>query len=188
MAKHASGPSSGYSSGSLLSGLVVGAALGTLVGMTVSPRQKQQLRRWVERSVQRSAAQMPDWMDGVSRVAQTQGDRLLGAAQQRWGGTLERLRDAVAAGVAASRSDGAPAPSAQFAPVAPDVGVSQRSPASSAGHDQPAHTSPGSETQQSETQHSDGQDESSTLRQRRRNAYGRLQSAGTTPDTPPWAT
>lgn len=174
---------------------MVGAALGTLAGMAVTPSQKQRLRRWVKQSVQRSATQVPGWMDQASRVAQTQGDRLLGAAQQHWGGTLERLRDAVAAGVAASRSDVTVAESdaAQSAAVAPEAHASERSPTVPIRRDRPSNVPPGSTTPYPDVQgkmsqqgHTSGQDHPPPLPQRRRNAYGRLQSAATTaPDASP---
>lgn len=87
------------SSGLLFAGLVVGGVLGTVTGLLVAPRSGQETRRILKKS----AEALPELAEDLSSTIQLQADRLSETARRNWDDTLERLKDAIAAGIEASQ-------------------------------------------------------------------------------------
>lgn len=86
-------------SGAFWGGVMVGAALGTLTGMLLAPRTGRETRRVLKKS----AEALPELAEDLSSSLQLQADRLSESALRNWDETLDRLREAIAAGVEASQ-------------------------------------------------------------------------------------
>ena len=85
--------------GSFLGGVFIGAALGTVVGLLIAPRKGRETRKILKKS----ADALPELAEDLSTSVQLQADRLSESALYNWEGTLARLREAVAAGIEASK-------------------------------------------------------------------------------------
>lgn len=86
-------------SGAFLGGMLFGTALGTLVGLLIAPRTGRETRKILKKS----ADALPELAEDLSTSVQLQADRWSESALHNWDGTLTRLREAVAAGVEASK-------------------------------------------------------------------------------------
>ena len=86
-------------SGAFLGGMLFGTALGTLVGLLVAPRPGKETRKILKKS----ANALPELAEDLSTSVQLQADRWSESALNNWDETLTRLREAVAAGVEASK-------------------------------------------------------------------------------------
>jgi gas vesicle protein len=86
--------------GALVIGLIVGTAIGTVAGLLVAPRRGQETRRVLKKV----AEAVPELAEDLTDSLKLQTDRLSIAAGDNLGSTLDRLQQAVAAGVAASQS------------------------------------------------------------------------------------
>lgn len=84
----------------MVGGLLVGAALGGIVGLLFAPRRGQDTRHLLKKS----ADALPELVEDLSGNLQIQAGRLSAAAIDRWEETLDRLRGAIAAGLAASQA------------------------------------------------------------------------------------
>lgn len=85
--------------GTFLGGLLVGAIAGTVTGLLIAPRTGRETRKLLKHS----ADTLPELADELTTTVQTQADRLSESALRSWECTLDRLREAVAAGVEASQ-------------------------------------------------------------------------------------
>lgn len=85
--------------GIFVGGVIIGSAIGTVVGLLVAPRTGKETRRVLKKS----ADALPELAEDLSTSIQLQADRLSETALENWEGTLTRLRDAIAAGIEASR-------------------------------------------------------------------------------------
>ena len=88
-------------SGVFIGGFLLGAAVGTLTGMLIAPRSGREARQLLKKS----ANAIPELAEDLSTSVQLQADRLSGSALRSWDDTLERLREAIAAGVEASQQE-----------------------------------------------------------------------------------
>jgi len=88
-------------SGAFIGGVLLGATIGTLTGLLVAPRPGRETRQLLKKS----ADALPELAEDLSTSMQIQADRLSESALRRWDETLERLREAIAAGVDASQRD-----------------------------------------------------------------------------------
>jgi gas vesicle protein len=88
-------------SGAFIGGFLFGAAVGTLTGMLIAPRSGREARQLLKKS----ASAIPELAEDLSTSVQLQADRLSGSALRSWDDTLERLREAIAAGVEASQQE-----------------------------------------------------------------------------------
>ncbi|MEH2166645.1 MAG: YtxH domain-containing protein [Nostoc sp.] len=88
-------------SGVFFGGLMLGATIGALTGLLVAPRTGRETRKILKKS----ANAIPELAEDLSMSVQIQADRLSASALRNWDGTLDRLREAIAAGVDASQRE-----------------------------------------------------------------------------------
>ncbi|MEH2351735.1 MULTISPECIES: YtxH domain-containing protein [unclassified Nostoc] len=88
-------------SGVFISGLMLGATIGALTGLLVAPRTGRETRKILKKS----ANAIPELAEDLSMSVQIQADRLSASALRNWDETLDRLREAIAAGVDASQQE-----------------------------------------------------------------------------------
>jgi gas vesicle protein len=88
-------------SGVFIGGLMVGATIGALAGLLVAPRSGRETRKLLRKS----ADALPELAEDLSTSVQIQADRLSANALRNWDETLDRLREAIAAGIDASQRE-----------------------------------------------------------------------------------
>jgi gas vesicle protein len=88
-------------SGVFIGGVLLGAAVGTLTGLLMAPRTGRETRQLIKKS----ADALPELAEDLSTSVQLQADRLSESALRNWDETLERLREAIAAGIDASQRE-----------------------------------------------------------------------------------
>ncbi|MDZ7968217.1 MULTISPECIES: YtxH domain-containing protein [unclassified Nostoc] len=88
-------------SGVFFGGLMLGATIGALTGLLVAPRTGRETRKILKKS----ANAIPELAEDLSVSVQIQADRLSASALRNWDETLDRLREAIAAGVDASQRE-----------------------------------------------------------------------------------
>lgn len=86
-------------SGAFLGGLLLGTAVGTLTGILMAPRTGRETRQFLKKS----ADALPELAEDLSSSVQLQADRLSESALRNWDSTLIRLREAIAAGIEATK-------------------------------------------------------------------------------------
>ena len=84
-----------------IGGLLAGTALGTILGLLVAPRSGKHTRKVIKKS----ADAVPDIIDDLSTSLHFHADKLSHTTLQNWDSTLDRLKDALIAGQAASRAE-----------------------------------------------------------------------------------
>ncbi|MDJ0567966.1 MAG: YtxH domain-containing protein [Pleurocapsa sp. MO_192.B19] len=85
--------------GIFVGGLIIGSAVGTVLGLLIAPRTGKETRKVIKKS----ADALPDLAEDLTTSIQMQADRLSESTLENWEGTLDRLRQAIAAGIEASR-------------------------------------------------------------------------------------
>ncbi|MDF5727317.1 MAG: YtxH domain-containing protein [Rhizonema sp. PD38] len=88
-------------SGVFFGGMMLGATIGALTGLLIAPRTGRETRQLLKKS----ADALPDLAEDLSTSVQIQADRLSANALRNWDETLDRLRDAIAAGIDASQRE-----------------------------------------------------------------------------------
>lgn len=88
-------------SGVFIGGLMLGTAIGALAGLLAAPRTGRETRKLLKKS----ADAIPELAEDLSTSVQIQADRLSASALRNWDETLDRLREAIAAGVDASQRE-----------------------------------------------------------------------------------
>ncbi len=88
-------------SGVFFGGMMLGATIGAITGLLVAPRTGRETRQLLKKS----ADALPDLAEDLSTSVQIQADRLSANALRNWDETLDRLRDAIAAGIDASQRE-----------------------------------------------------------------------------------
>ena len=88
-------------SDNFIGGLVAGTAIGTIIGLLIAPRSGKSTRKVLKKS----ADAVPDLIEDLSTSLQFHADRLSHTTLQNWDSTLERLKEALIAGQAASREE-----------------------------------------------------------------------------------
>ncbi|MEM7581032.1 MAG: YtxH domain-containing protein [Mastigocoleus sp.] len=81
-----------------IGGLMLGATIGTLTGLLIAPRKGRETRKILKKS----ADAIPDLAEDLSTTVQIQADRLSTSARSNWDETLDRFKEAIAAGVIAT--------------------------------------------------------------------------------------
>ncbi len=89
-------------SGVFIGGFMVGATIGALTGLLVAPRTGRETRKLLKKS----ADALPELVEDLSTSVQIQADRLSANTLRNWDETLERLKEAIAAGIDASQREG----------------------------------------------------------------------------------
>ncbi|BCL35710.1 YtxH domain-containing protein [Nostoc sp. MS1] len=88
-------------SGVFIGGLMLGATIGALAGLLAAPRTGRETRKILKKS----ADAIPELAEDLSTSVQIQADKLSANALRNWDETLDRLRDAIAAGIDASQRE-----------------------------------------------------------------------------------
>lgn len=88
-------------SGVFIGGLMLGATIGALTGLLIAPRTGRETRQMLKKS----ANALPELAEDLSTSVQIQADRLSANALKNWDDTLDRLREAIAAGIDASQRE-----------------------------------------------------------------------------------
>ncbi|WP_017293679.1 YtxH domain-containing protein [Geminocystis herdmanii] len=83
-----------------LLGIVVGSSIATIATLLFSPRNGQENRKIVSKTAQA----LPEMAQDISSNLQLNSDRLSQSALQKWDNTLNRLKNAITAGVEASQN------------------------------------------------------------------------------------
>jgi gas vesicle protein len=86
--------------GTFIGGILVGAAIGAVTGLLTAPRRGKDTRRILNKTV----AAVPQMAEDISSSVKLQADRFSAAASDNWHDTLDRLSQAIAAGIVASQS------------------------------------------------------------------------------------
>ncbi len=86
--------------GVFIGGLMIGSAVGTVIGLLMAPRTGKETRRVIKKS----ADALPELAEDLTTSIQLQADRLSESTLENWEGTLDRLKLAIAAGIATSRA------------------------------------------------------------------------------------
>ena len=86
--------------GTLVVGMIVGTAIGTVAGLLIAPRRGRETRGVLKKVV----AALPELAEDLSDSLKLQTNRLSLVAGDNWNGTIDRLQQAVAAGIVASQS------------------------------------------------------------------------------------
>lgn len=86
--------------GVFVAGLTIGSAMGTMLGLLIAPRTGKETRKVIKKS----ADALPELAEDLTTTLQLQADRLSESTLENWEGTLDRLREAIAAGIEASRA------------------------------------------------------------------------------------
>lgn len=86
---------------SFIIGMLVGSALGALAGILVAPRSGRQTRQRLKKSVEA----LPELADDLTKTVQGQAERLSASTLRHWDETWQRLREAIAAGLEASKQE-----------------------------------------------------------------------------------
>lgn len=88
-------------SGVFIGGVMLGATIGALTGLLMAPRTGRETRQLLKKS----ANALPELAEDLSTSVQLQADRLSANALRNWDETLDRLREAIAAGIDASQRE-----------------------------------------------------------------------------------
>lgn len=87
-------------SGLLWGGFLLGTAVGTVAGLLCAPKTGRETRQLLKKSVET----LPELAEDLSSSVQFQADRLSESALRQWDDTLDRLREALNAGVEAANA------------------------------------------------------------------------------------
>lgn len=93
--------SSNNNSKTFIGGMLLGAAIGTVASLLLAPRNGRATRQILKKSVEA----IPELAEDISTSVQIQADRLSQTAKTSWQSTLDRLGEAIAAGIEASRQE-----------------------------------------------------------------------------------
>ena len=85
--------------GALLVGMVIGGLVGSATSLLLAPRSGKQTRQLLKKS----AEALPELAEDLATTLQLQADSLSDSTLKNWQETLDRLREAIAAGVEASQ-------------------------------------------------------------------------------------
>lgn len=91
----------GNKSGAFLGGVLVGTVVGTVTGILIAPRSGRETRQFLRKS----ADALPELVEDLASSLQLQTDRLSETTLRNWEQTLSRLREAIAAGQAATERE-----------------------------------------------------------------------------------
>ena len=104
-------------SGSFIGGLLLGTALGAVTGLLIAPRKGRDTRQLLKKS----ADALPELAEDLSTSVQLQADRLSASALRSLDGTLQRLREAMNAGLEAAQLETAEQTAQSLDPLSKDT-------------------------------------------------------------------
>jgi gas vesicle protein len=84
-----------------IGGAIFGGAMGTVLGLLIAPRKGKETRELLKKS----ADAIPELAEDLSTNIQFQTDRLSDSALRSWDETLNRFKEAIAAGIEASQEE-----------------------------------------------------------------------------------
>ena len=87
--------------GAFLGGLLVGGAIGAIAALLYAPRTGKDTRKILKKSLEN----LPELADDLSEYLQANADNLSDNARRNWEGTLQRLQEAIAAGLEATQAE-----------------------------------------------------------------------------------
>ena len=93
--------SSNNNSKTFIGGMLLGAAIGAVTSLLLAPRNGKATRQILKKS----AEAIPELAEDISTSLQIQADRLAQTAKTSWQSTIDRLGEAIAAGIEASRQE-----------------------------------------------------------------------------------
>ncbi|MBV5260737.1 YtxH domain-containing protein [Synechococcus moorigangaii CMS01] len=88
-------------SGAFLGGLLVGGAVGAIAGLLFAPRPGKDTRKILKKSLEA----LPELAEDLADSLQLHADQLSETARHNWEDTLQRLQEAIAAGMEASQAE-----------------------------------------------------------------------------------
>ena len=92
---------SNQKSGLFISGLLLGSVIGTATGLLIAPRTGKKTRQLVKKS----ASAIPQLTTDLSTSLNFQTDRFSDSTSNSWEEFLERVKQAIAAGLEASQKE-----------------------------------------------------------------------------------
>ena len=92
---------SNQKSGLFISGLLLGSVIGTATGLLIAPRTGKKTRQLVKKS----ASAIPQLTTDLSTSLNFQTDRFSDSTTNSWEEILERVKQAIAAGLEASQKE-----------------------------------------------------------------------------------
>lgn len=87
--------------GIFLGGLLVGGTIGAIAGLLLAPRSGKDTRKILKKTMEA----LPELAEDLSDSLHLHADHLSDNARRNWAGTIQRLREAIAAGVEASQEE-----------------------------------------------------------------------------------
>lgn len=93
-----------------IAGMILGSAIGTLTGLILAPRTGKETRE----IIRKGADALPELAEDLSTSVQFQTARLSEGALRNWDDTLNRLKQAIAAGIEASKLEASKLESQSF--------------------------------------------------------------------------
>ena len=100
MAKHKT-PEPSQDGNNLLTGFLFGAVLGSISGILLAPKSGRETREQLKTAL----GDLSQLTEGLTLDLQSQAERLSDQALQRWEDTLNRLKEAIVAGIEASQAE-----------------------------------------------------------------------------------
>ncbi|MFZ4666006.1 MAG: YtxH domain-containing protein [Prochlorotrichaceae cyanobacterium] len=94
-------PETSQPGNNLVTGFLLGAVLGSLSGILLAPRSGRETREQLKAAF----GDLSQLTESLSLDLQSQAERLSDQALQRWEDTLNRLKEAIVAGIEASQAE-----------------------------------------------------------------------------------
>ena len=87
--------------GAFVGGVLIGGAVGAIAGLLFAPRSGKDTRKILKKSLEA----LPELAEDLSDSLQLHADQLSETARRNWEDTLQRLQEAIAAGIEASQTE-----------------------------------------------------------------------------------
>lgn len=87
--------------GAFIGGMLIGSALGVFTGLLIAPRKGKDTRKILKKS----ASAIPEIAEDISSSVQLQAVKLSETAVENWEQTLDKLQQAIAAGIEATKKE-----------------------------------------------------------------------------------
>lgn len=84
-----------------MGGVLIGGAVGAIAGLLFAPRSGKDTRKILKKSLEA----LPELAEDLSDSLQLHADQLSETARRNWEDTLQRLQEAIAAGIEASQTE-----------------------------------------------------------------------------------